>query len=395
MPRRTLLGIGAGVVVVHLLALQGAGSAIQASQRLLGKSFVMRNVVLSTVAGTQVAAQALPVPAQAANPVVAAPSPAKPALVRPKVMPTALQGANVATAELLPSSAIGGQAAPVAELTEPAAPTVPEVQAIAPLPEQAPEKALEVLAQAAVPPAGPAKTTATPPDPVAVTAPLASNQAPTAAVAFTVPGSTRLKYNVVGTKDNLQYNARAEMSWLHDGKSYEARLEVSAFLMGSRVRTSSGNLTPEGLQPNRFADRFRTEVAAHFVRDRQSVVFSANTPEAMLTPGMQDQLSVFVQIGAMLAAAPDKYPPGTKLTFETIGPRAAETWVIGVEAEETLNLPGGEVQAIKLVRSPRLQYDQTAELWLAPQVGYLPVRIKITERNGDFVDQQWRSTETP
>ncbi len=395
MPRRTLLGIGAGVVVVHLLALQGAGSAIQASQRLLGKSFVMRNVVLSTVAGTQVAAQALPVPAQAANPVVAAPSPAKPALVRPKVMPTALQGANVATAELLPSSAIGGQAAPVAELTGPAAPTVPEVQAIAPLPEQAPEKALEVLAQAAVPPAGPAKTTATPPDPVAVTAPLASNQAPTAAVAFTVPGSTRLKYNVVGTKDNLQYNARAEMSWLHDGKSYEARLEVSAFLMGSRVRTSSGNLTPEGLQPNRFADRFRTEVAAHFVRDRQSVVFSANTPEAMLTPGMQDQLSVFVQIGAMLAAAPDKYPPGTKLTFETIGPRAAETWVIGVEAEETLNLPGGEVQAIKLVRSPRLQYDQTAELWLAPQVGYLPVRIKITERNGDFVDQQWRSTETP
>ncbi len=395
MPRRTLLGIGAGVVVVHLLALQGAGSAIQASQRLLGKSFVMRNVVLSTVAGTQVAAQALPVPAQAANPVVAAPSPAKPALVRPKVMPTALQGANVATAELLPSSAIGGQAAPVAELTEPAAPTVPEVQAIAPLPEQAPEKALEVLAQAAVPPAGPAKTTATPPDPVAVTAPLASNQAPTAAVAFTVPGSTRLKYNVVGTKDNLQYNARAEMSWLHDGKSYEARLEVSAFLMGSRVRTSSGNLTPEGLQPNRFADRFRTEVAAHFVRDRQSVVFSANTPEAMLTPGMQDQLSVFVQIGAMLAAAPDKYPPGTKLTFETIGPRAAETWVIGVEAEETLNLPGGEVKAIKLVRSPRLQYDQTAELWLAPQVGYLPVRIKITERNGDFVDQQWRSTETP
>ena len=272
---------------------------------------------------------------------------------------------------------------------------MPEVQAIAPLPEQAPEKALEVLAQAAVPPAGPAKTTATPPDPVAVTAPLASNQAPTAAVAFTVPGSTRLKYNVVGTKDNLQYNARAEMSWLHDGKSYEARLEVSAFLMGSRVRTSSGNLTPEGLQPNRFADRFRTEVAAHFVRDRQSVVFSANTPDAVLTPGMQDQLSVFVQIGAMLAAAPDKYPPGTKLTFETIGPRNAETWVIGVESEETLNLPGGEVKTIKLMRAPRLQYDQTAELWLAPQMGYLPVRIKITERNGDFVDQQWRSTEAP
>ena len=100
-------------------------------------------------------------------------------------------------------------------------------------------------------------------------------------------------------------------------------------------------------------------------------------------------------MGAMLAAAPDKYPPGTTLTFETIGPRASETWVLRVEAEETLNLPGGEVKAVKLVRAPRLQYDQTAELWLAPQLGYLPVRIKITERNGDFVDQQWRSTEAP
>ena len=389
MPRRTLLGIGAGVLVLHLLALQGASSAIQASQRLLGKSFVMRNVVLSTVAGTQVAAQALPVPVQAANSVPADPSPA-----RPKATPPTPPGAVVATATLLPPGAAGELASPKADLAESAPsalPTSTDSQASAAPPEKVPDP----LVQAAVPAIGPAKTSATPPDPVVTTAPLDSNQAPTAAVAFTVPGPTRLKYNVTGTKDRLAYNAQAEMTWLLDGSSYEARLEVSAFLIGSRVRTSSGSLTPEGLQPTRFADRFRTEVAAHFVRDRQVVVFSANTPDVVLVPGMQDQLSVFVQIGAMLAAAPDKYPPGTKLTFETIGPRASETWVMGVEAEETLNLPGGSLKAIKLVRAPRLDYDQTAELWLAPQVGYLPVRIKITERNGDYVDQQWRSTEAP
>ena len=394
MPRRTLLGIGAGVLVLHLLALQGASSAIQASQRLLGKSFVMRNVVLSTVAGTQVAAQALPVPVQAANSVPADPSPALPAPARPKATPPTPPGAVVATATLLPPGAAGELASPKADLAESAPsalPTSTDSQASAAPPEKVPDP----LVQAAVPAIGPAKTSATPPDPVVTTAPLDSNQAPTAAVAFTVPGPTRLKYNVTGTKDRLAYNAQAEMTWLLDGSSYEARLEVSAFLIGSRVRTSSGSLTPEGLQPTRFADRFRTEVAAHFVRDRQVVVFSANTPDVVLVPGMQDQLSVFVQIGAMLAAAPEKYPPGTKLTFETIGPRASETWVMGVEAEETLNLPGGTLKAIKLVRAPRLDYDQTAELWLAPQVGYLPVRIKITERNGDYVDQQWRSTEAP
>ncbi len=214
-------------------------------------------------------------------------------------------------------------------------------------------------------------------------------------MAYTLPGSARLKYNVVGTKDNLNYSARAEMLWLQDGSTYEARLEVSAFLIGARVRTSTGRLSAVGLLPTRFGDKFRTEVAAHFERDKGKVSFSANTPDVPLQDGMQDQLSVFVQIGAMLGGAPAKYPAGTVLSFETIGPRSPETWVITVDGDEKLNLPGGEVQAVKLTRAPRRDYDQTAELWLAPQFGYLPVRIKITERNGDYVDQQWRASEAP
>jgi hypothetical protein len=110
---------------------------------------------------------------------------------------------------------------------------------------------------------------------------------------------------------------------------------------------------------------------------------------------MQDQLSVFVQIGAMLGGAPDRYPAGTKISFETIGPRAPETWVITIEGEEKLNLPGGEITAIRLSRGTQREFDQKAELWLAPSVGYLPVRIKLTDRNGDFVDQVWRATEAP
>ena len=214
-------------------------------------------------------------------------------------------------------------------------------------------------------------------------------------IAYTLPGSTRLKYNVIGTKDNLNYNARAEMLWLQDGNTYEARLEVSAFIIGSRMRTSTGRLTAEGLLPTRFADKYRSEVAAHFERDKQKVTFSANTPDLPLLPGMQDQLSVFVQLGAMLAGEPAKYPAGTNISFETIGPRAGETWVITVDGEEKLNLPGGDLSAIKLTRKPRREYDQTAEVWLAPALGYLPARIKITEKNGDFVDQVWRATEAP
>jgi hypothetical protein len=33
------------------------------------------------------------------------------------------------------------------------------------------------------------------------------------------------------------------------------------------------------------------------------------------------------------------------------------------------------------------------ELWLAPELGYLPVRIKQTQANGDFADFQLRDAQ--
>ena len=44
--------------------------------------------------------------------------------------------------------------------------------------------------------------------------------------------------------------------------------------------------------------------------------------------------------------------------------------------------------ALKLTRKPRREYDQKVEIWYAPALGYLPVRNRITQQNGDFIDQQ-------
>ena len=70
-------------------------------------------------------------------------------------------------------------------------------------------------------------------------------------------------------------------------------------------------------------------------------------------------------------------------------------WVIAVIGEEKLFMPGGELMAIKLVRNPKLEFDQKLELWMAPALGYLPARIRISEPNGDYVDQKWLATEPP
>ena len=225
--------------------------------------------------------------------------------------------------------------------------------------------------------------------PVAVPAPAtvaAANTTPINAVSL--PGPVRLLYKVVGVSNNMNYQANAELAWKTNGDSYDAVMKVSAFLIGSRSMTSVGKITDRGLAPTRFADKFRNELAAHFQADKGKITFSANTPDATWAEGAQDRVSVFFQLGGVLAANPAGFPGGSNITFLTVGPRDADAWTFVIELEEDLQLMGAPMQTLKLTRKPRKEFDQKVEIWYAPSLGYLPVRNRITQHSGDFIDQQ-------
>lgn len=205
-----------------------------------------------------------------------------------------------------------------------------------------------------------------------------------------LPGSVRLTYQVQANK--FPYQLSAELLWQRAGTAYSARLAFNALGL-SRVQTSRGLIGARGLEPIRFSDKYRSEVAAHFVREQGKVTFSANTPDVPLLTGAQDRLSILIQLAGMVASAPTRYPPATTVPIQTIGPRDADTWVFTVGETETLSLPGGDQAALKLVRNPRQEFDQKVEVWLAPALDYLPARVRITEANGDFVDQKWLRSE--
>lgn len=203
-----------------------------------------------------------------------------------------------------------------------------------------------------------------------------------------LPANTRLVYEATGRAKGLTYQARSELDWRQTGGQYEARIRISALFLGSRSMTSSGMVGATGLAPRRFADQSRTEQAAHFEPGKGQISFSANTPSLPWVPGAQDRVTVFLQLGGMLAGRPDAFPPGASISVYTVGPRDGQMWTFEVGREETLRLPFGEVLALKLTRQPRRDYDQKVEVWYAPALGYLPVRNKITQHTGDFVDQQ-------
>lgn len=364
------------VLAAHALVLRTAPSQFgpvldPSSQRT--RVFVTRSI-------------APPPPAEVTAPAPAAVARAVP-LAKPagKSVPKKIHKEKVASAQVEPAQpAIDSIAM---ENPEPVTARVPDTPASASSAPAATSDMIDFPVPATAAPAvAPASAATVASAAAAAAPPIGPSLHPPAAMAL--PPSSRLEYKMTGRAKGLTYYANAELVWNNAGSSYDASLTVSAMLLGSRSMASSGQLGAEGLAPTRFSDKSRTEVAAHFEPEKGQILFSANTPSVPWVRGAQDRMSVFLQLGGLLAGNPAEFPPGTAISIYTVGPRDADTWTFVVEAEEKLDLPYGEVSTLKLARQPRREFDQKIELWYAPALGYLPVRTRITQHNGDFVDQR-------
>ncbi|MEI7785463.1 MAG: DUF3108 domain-containing protein [Betaproteobacteria bacterium] len=310
-------------------------------------------------------------------------------------------GSSLAAAEpSLPVAPVAAAAPNPVEALKPAAPEAapaPSAAASSPSAPSAPSPA----APAASPPApmpATAKAEAVEQAPAPSAAPVAAPPSPPAAerrLALAVPGSARLNYELSGRARGFNYSANGQLDWEHDGQRYQARLTVSSFLLPSRSQTSVGEIGPDGLSPRRYADRSRGELAVHFQPELGRISFSANNPPVPWQPGAQDRLSLTLQLAAMLAGDPGHFAPGATLSILTASSRNVEPWDFTVMGSESLSLPIGTQTALRLKREPRHPYDQTIEIWFAPALGYLPVRILLNQGNGDLVDQRLASIERP
>jgi hypothetical protein len=214
-------------------------------------------------------------------------------------------------------------------------------------------------------------------------------------IVLRAPQPTRLTYDSRGEINGRAYHSGAELLWQHDGKTYEVRMDIADLSEGSRAQTSNGLLTERGLEPLRFEDKSRSEVAAQFDHAAGKVRFGPAAAEADLVLGAQDQLSVFIQLATVFAGNADRLPAGSALAFQTIGALSWTRWAFTVVGPEVLVLPTGPITAIHLTRDPGAEPDETLDLWLAPETGYLPLRIRLSQSSSNFVEQEWRATGSP
>ena len=141
--------------------------------------------------------------------------------------------------------------------------------------------------------------------------------------------------------------------------------------------------------------RSKQEVAAHFDRDKGQVIFSANSTPQALQAAAQDRLSLFAQFAALLAGSPALRQPGQTFALQVVSSKSSDAWTFQVDGPDTLTLPVGKTEVLKLSRQPLQTYDQTVDIWLSPSHGYLPVKVRIAQTNGDVLEQSLRQVVKP
>lgn len=105
-------------------------------------------------------------------------------------------------------------------------------------------------------------------------------------------------------------------------------------------------------------------------------------------------MSVVWQLLSLARATPTKFSLGSKHKFLVVGSHDSDTWMFEVKKTQRIQTGLGEVDAIPINRLASENPDaQSMEIWLAPSLDWYPVKIRISEKNGDYVEQSLEKIE--
>ncbi|WP_341890103.1 DUF3108 domain-containing protein [Variovorax sp. YR752] len=224
----------------------------------------------------------------------------------------------------------------------------------------------------------------------------ASAPAPSASAAapFEWPASTRLSYKLVGNVRG-EVHGDAQVEWIRQGSRYQVHLDITVGMpiapLITRRMSSDGELTEQGLAPRRYDEdtklMFRDPRRLTMLFEPGAIVMPNGRRRARVG-GVQDTASQFVQLSWLFSTQPELLRTGNTVDFALALPRSVDRWVYDVLAQEPVFTAFGAVEAFHLKprRISRPGGELVAEVWFAPQLRYLPARIRIEQDPETFID---------
>jgi hypothetical protein len=201
------------------------------------------------------------------------------------------------------------------------------------------------------------------------------------------PADTRLNYRLGGQFRNGELHGSARVQWQRQGDRYETRVDIDVTLLARLVLTSQGEVAVQGLLPRAYEELRRS--GPRGIRLGDDTITLTDGRGVPRPAGVQDTASQFVELSHRFATGKDALEVGRSISFWMARPGGVDLWTYDVVNREILQTPQlGAVEAFHLkprpIANPR--GNITAEMWFAPTLQFLPVRILVTMGEGTYVD---------
>jgi hypothetical protein len=204
------------------------------------------------------------------------------------------------------------------------------------------------------------------------------------------PQSADLHYSIQALQKGISIKGNGVVQWRNANGKYLATTEIRAMLLGKILEEKSeGTLDAFGLAPTAFTEKRmrKSPVTVSFKRDAKRIQFGATEETSPLEGGEQDRSSVTWQLASVARAANAKFKPGSTWKFQVAGRKDVQAWTFKVMQQGKIKTPMGELTTMRILRLPSDPKDQKIEIWLAPSHNWYPVKLRIAEPDGDYVEQ--------
>jgi hypothetical protein len=204
------------------------------------------------------------------------------------------------------------------------------------------------------------------------------------------PPAFRLDYDARATRSILSLSGDSALILSRRADSYALVSETKAGFWFSARQSSRGRIGPDGVVPEEYNERNpnRPQMTTRFDWSGGQVSFTATDKIVATEPQMQDRLSLLLELGwPKRARAP-------KFDVPVAGVRGASIYHFVERGPETVDTPAGRFETVKLER-PMDASDDRLEVWLAPSLCNLPVRVRFTDRKGTVIANELRSATFP
>lgn len=213
---------------------------------------------------------------------------------------------------------------------------------------------------------------------------------------FIWPMATRVSYIMEGFYRG-PVHGQSSVEWIRKEQRYQVHIDASvgpSFApLGSWRLSSEGEIRPEGLHPRRYENVNRL-----LIRSARSKVIElgdelVKLPDGQQQPrtlGLQDPASFMIQVAYQFILDPAKARPGSSFEMTVLTLRKPERLVFDVIEEVPLETPMGRIPTLH-VRPRKAIVDDgalPADVWFAPGLQYLPVRIAMKMKNDIWLDMK-------